>query len=80
MRKVKVHRIKLASDIFDDVEKRRMNFVINPYDRNYRVGDWLIICKWDGTEYTGDDCVRRIKYVQPLLSIGLDGWIAMGID
>lgn len=80
MRKVKVHRIKLASRFFDDVEQRRKNFEVRFNDRDYRIGDWLVLCEWDGSGYTGRECVRRIIYLCPLFSIGLDDWVAMGIE
>lgn len=80
MEETRIHRIKLASRFFDDVEQRRKNFEVRYNDRDYRVLDWLVLCEWDGSNFTGRMCTRRVSYLCPLSPIGLDNWVAMGIE
>ena len=75
----KIHRVKLAQQFYDAVEKRVKNFEVRFNDRDYRIGDWLVLCEWDGTKFTGNEIVRRIDYICRLDDIGLEGWVAMSI-
>lgn len=77
---MKTHRIKLASQYFDAVQKEEKNFEIRKNDRDYREGDWLILREWDGSNFTGRKIVRRIVHIYELDLIGFDNWIAMTIE
>lgn len=76
---MKVHNVKLMEKYFDYVEKRIKNFEVRYNDRNYKSGDWLVLEEWNGEEYTGRACVRRIGYIVDLDEVGLSGWVAMEI-
>lgn len=76
----KVIRIKLMTEYYDVVELRYKNFEIRYNDRDYRIGDWLVLCEWDGRRYTGHEIVRRIVYICKLDAIGFAGWVAMEIE
>ena len=68
------------TEYYDAVELRYKNFEVRYNDRNYRIGDWLVLCEWDGQRYTGHEIVRRITYICSLDAIGLTGWVAMEIE
>lgn len=76
----KTIRIKLLSKYYEDVETRLKNFEVRFNDRDYQVGDWLVLCEWDGFQFTGYEIVRKITYVCSLDEVGLMGWVAMGIE
>ena len=76
----KTIRIKLLSRYFDAVESRIKTFEVRFNDRDYRVGDWLILREWDGSDFTGRAIMRRVTYVCSLDEIGLTGWVAMSIE
>ena len=76
----KTIRIKLLSKYYDAVENRTKNFEVRFNDRDYRVGDWLVLREWDGSQFTGFEIVRQINYMCSLDEIGLIGWVAMGIN
>ena len=76
----KIIRIKLPQEYYDAVENRVKNFEVRFNDRDYHVGDWLVLCEWDGYWYTGNEIVRRITYICNLDGIGLKGWVAMRIE
>ena len=38
-------------------------FEIRKNDRNYKVGDWLLLKEWDGQKYTGRTLKRYVAYV-----------------
>lgn len=63
MDKKTVHKIKTVQPFFNDIKEGRKNFELRLNDRNYEVGDSLIMEEWTGTRYTGDKIERQIKYV-----------------
>ena len=76
----KTIRIKLLSKYYNAVESRAKTFEVRFNDRDYRVGDWLILREWDGSNFTGHELMRRVTYVCSLDEIGLTGWVAMSIE
>lgn len=76
----KTHRVKILPQYFDYVEKRIKNAEVRLNDRNYLTWDWLVLEEWDEGEYTGHYCVRRIRGVFPLDSIGFDGWVLLCLE
>ena len=79
-RKVKTHSVKLNVKYYDLVSSRIKNFEVRLNDRDYRVGDWLEMHEWTGTEYTGRWLTRRIEYMLPLGEFGLKDWVVMAIE
>lgn len=76
----KKHSLKLDAKYYDLVALRIKTFEVRPNDRNYGVGDWLVMHEWTGTEYTGRWLVRCVEYILPLGELGMKGWVVMGID
>lgn len=76
----KTHKIKLLSRYYDYVESRIKNAEVRFNDRNYLVGDWIVLQEWTGSEYTGFEIVRRINGVFPLNSIGFSGWVLICME
>lgn len=74
---VKTHSVKLNVKYYDLVESRTKNFEVRLNDRNYRVGDWLVMHEWTGQEYTGRWLTRGIQYILPLDEFGLKDWVVM---
>lgn len=60
-----VHRLKIHPEYFDAVLKGEKTFEIRKNDRNYQVGDFLILQEFDPVtnEYTGEEVERRITYI-----------------
>lgn len=73
----KTHIVKILPQYFDYVEKRIKNAEVRLNDRNYLTWDWLILKEWSEGEYTGRYCVRQIRGVFPLDSIGFNCWVLL---
>ncbi len=56
------HELKLLPQYFNDVENGIKNFEIRKNDRDYKVGDTLLLREWDN-EYTGREITRKIDYI-----------------
>ncbi len=76
----KTHIVKILPQYFDYVEKRIKNAEVRLNDRNYLTWDWLVLEEWDEGEYTGRYCVRRIRGVFPLDSIGFANWVLLCLE
>lgn len=58
-----VHRLKTLQPYFNDVKDKEKNFELRQNDRDYQVGDTLILNEWTGSFFTGAGVTRKIKYV-----------------
>ena len=56
-----IHRVKASSEKIKLIRKPNRMFDIRPADRNYRVGDIIVYCEFDG-DYTGKEIVREVTY------------------
>lgn len=80
-RKPKTHYLKILPEYFNEVQSLNKQFELRKDDRDYQVGDWLVLDEWENGEYTG----RRIgclpiKYIlRDCKEYGLmDGYCILG--
>ena len=57
------HKLKVLIPYFVAIENHDKNFELRLNDRNYQVGDNVILEEWTGQCYTTRTAVRSIKYV-----------------
>lgn len=76
----KVIPLKLMAKDYDAVYERIKNFEVRYNDRDYHVGDWLVLCEWDGSKFTNRATIRRITYISSLDELGLNGYVAMELE
>ena len=74
---VRTHSLKLNVKDYDLVDKRIRKLDARLNDRNYCVGDWLVMHEWTGEEYTGRWLTRGVEYILPLDEFGLKDWVVM---
>jgi hypothetical protein len=60
-----VHTVKSWSHFYDAIVEGKKLHDLRKDDRNYKVGDTLILCRYDikTGEYTGEQCWRKISYI-----------------
>lgn len=75
------HELKIMPEYFEPVIERKKTFEIRFNDRNYQVGDWLLLKEIDkNCKFTGRRCSARIRYIYDG-NIGLlDGFVILGIE
>lgn len=56
-----VHELKILPEYFEKVVNGEKTFEIRKNDRNYKVGDTLVLKEWD-KDYTGNEIVREVIY------------------
>lgn len=76
-----IHDVKENIKYFDDVLYGIKEFEIRRNDRDYQVGDTLVLREYDGNEYTGRQIARKIKYMHiGTGEYGLsDGYCVLGL-
>lgn len=57
------HSIKILPEYFEAVIKGHKNFEVRKNDRNYQVGDRVILKEHDSDYFTGREVVAEIIYV-----------------
>ena len=57
------HELKILPKWFEDVQKNKKNFEIRKADRNFEIGDYLMLKEWDRGKFTGRSVIRQIEYI-----------------
>lgn len=65
MAEPRIHRLKTVRPYYDHVVYDRKTFEIRKNDRDFRVGDVLILDEYKPNDggYTGSYCVRQVSYL-----------------
>ena len=57
------HELKILPEYYREIRCGRKTFEIRKDDRDYKVGDILILLEWNGEKYTGHHVKREITYI-----------------
>lgn len=59
------HALKTWTEYYKAVESGEKTFEIRKFDRQFKVGETLLLQEWDNQkqEYTGKETSRRITYI-----------------
>ena len=72
------HELKILPRYFSEVVGRVKNFEVRKNDRNYAVGDTLLLGEWDGTAFTGRRLLRRVGYILSDPEYVKEGYVVLG--
>lgn len=74
------HELKILPTYFRSVLRGDKTFEVRKNDRNFQVGDKLILKEWDNGEYTGNILEKNVTYILDDSSgYVLEGYVIMGI-
>lgn len=59
----KTHELKILPEYFQAVWNEEKTFELRKDDRDYKVGDWVLLKEWDGEKYTGSALILKINYI-----------------
>jgi hypothetical protein len=57
------HELKILPQWFADVSTGKKNFEIRRNDRDFKVGDYLLLKEYERGHYTGRELKKRIQYI-----------------
>ncbi|MGX6979091.1 DUF3850 domain-containing protein [Vagococcus elongatus] len=58
-----IHQLKVLPDYYQAVIDRRKTFEIRKNDRDFQVGDLVILKEFDGAEFTKRNAKAQITYI-----------------
>lgn len=76
------HHLKTWTEYFEDILNGKKNFELRKNDRNYQVGDILVLEEYvaEKDEYTGRSVSMIVDYILEGGSMGLEkGYVIMAI-
>jgi hypothetical protein len=75
------HELKTWPEYFQAVWDGTKTFEVRKDDREYHVGDNLILREWDPEkcDYTGSGIVKRVTYILRDARFVREGYVVMGI-
>lgn len=76
---VKVHELKINPEYFSAIKDGRKRFELRYDDRNFRVGDVLILKEWNG-DFTGKSLECDVKYILKNFDGLCDGYIIISLS
>lgn len=74
-----IHSLKTNKRSFATHEKGKRSFEIRKGDRPYKIGDYLALNEWNGTEYTGRSILYKVVNVIDDSSMCKDDYVVLGI-
>lgn len=57
------HKLKILPEYFEAVIKGLKTFEIRKNDRDYKVGDKIVLREYNGRKYTGREVLAHIRYI-----------------
>lgn len=73
----KIHELKTLPKYFELVKMGIKNFEVRKNDRDFEVGDLLLLREWSG-EYSGRQRCREIGYILDDESYCKEGYVILG--
>ena len=74
------HSLKILPKYFNDVASGYKTFEVRKNDRNFQVGDTLILKEWENGEYTGRIIKKEITYIlNDSSGYVIEGYVIIGL-
>ena len=75
-----LHELKTYPKYFQETIEGNKLFEIRKNDRNFQVGDVLLLKEWDNIKYTGREVGAMVRYILDDKFIGLaEGYVALAL-
>lgn len=75
-----IHELKILPQYFDDVITHKKNFEVRFNDRNYQVGDTLLLREYTRGDYTGRNYQTKIIYILDDIDYLNPNYIILGLE
>ena len=73
------HELKILPKYFDDVKNHVKNFELRRNDRDFKVGDMLILKEWSRGKYTGREYSTQIIYILDDRDMLMNDYVILGL-
>ena len=58
-----IHELKILPKWFEDVTNNKKNFEIRRNDRDFKIGDLILLKEYERGRYTGKEIYKEIQYI-----------------
>ncbi|MNW38087.1 hypothetical protein D3C74_151460 [compost metagenome] len=75
------HELKILPEYFQAVWDGSKTFEVRKNDRDYKVGDMLVLLEWDPdkNEWTGSGICKRVTYILDAPEFVKEGYVVMSL-
>jgi ASC-1-like (ASCH) protein len=75
-----IHKLKTVQPYFDEVDLGAKTFEVRKNDRNFKVGDFMVLQEWklEGHFYTGNEIKTIITYILADEEYCKEGYVIIG--
>jgi len=73
-----VHELKILNEYFEGVNEGLKTFEIRKNDRNFQVGDFLLLKEYTGEQFTGREILQQVTYMTNYEQ--KEGYVVMSIQ
>ncbi|MNO55018.1 hypothetical protein D3C76_455010 [compost metagenome] len=75
------HELKILPQYFDAVYRNAKPFEVRKNDRNFAVGDELVLNEWEPESgYTGSKLLRKVSYILDDSQYLQEGYVVLGLN
>lgn len=75
------HELKTYPKYFEETRKGNKLFECRVNDRNFQVGDFVLLKEWDNIKYSGREIKGQIKYILDDKFIGIsEGYVIFSLE
>lgn len=74
-----IHELKTYPQYFNEVKLGYKKFEVRKFDRNYQLGDTLVLKEWF-EEYTGQELTATVTYILSDSQFVKEDYVIMGIE
>lgn len=74
------HKLKAVNPFFEQVRDGLKDFEVRFDDRDFNVGDTLILQQYKYEKYTGEELTRKIKYILRRFKGLQRGYVVLGLE
>ena len=76
----RTHKLKTVNPFFEQARDGLKNFEVRFDDRDFNVGDIIILQQYRYEKYTGEEITRTIKYILRRFKGLQTGYVVLGLE
>lgn len=77
---VMAHYLKIFPQFFDDIVYNHKSFEIRKNDRDFQVGDFIVLQEYNDGDFTGRCILAIITYILSDTRYNLNGYVTFSFD